>query len=512
MEGGQAMKKFILTITALLTLTQANYGQVYELAERSNPWNQGRNITGLRNDSTTVSYAELYGGFQAGGFHQHHEPASSWKAGLIAESMLHLEKMSMKGLFSFENRQEYQSCGSMLIRQDHYPVNVIEFTPGTKNRQKYAFNGGLAYELAPEWRIGGNLGFTSMNWAKRKDLRHTTYLLDLWLTPSIQWHRNDFQFGLSYILSKNSESVKASQIGDTAEEYKVFLDKGLHYGTYENWEGNGVHLKEPGIDGFPIREIYNGAAFQFSWKDLYMDAEYLYGSGKAGEKDFVWFEFPSHQLKVFLNYRLCRPQARHHFRLNVRFRHLENNENLLEKTTEGGISTAKKYASNLIYVQERLSFAPEYEIIAKKWRIRWNLEYNHTKEITSQIFPYICTGLQHGFQTSLEGKVHLWKFELGADLKFALKKITETERTLADAAGIGAPVRIPEYSDLWLCYERASKLDCGLSLRYNFWKGLYLDLSGSYLRAFDMADNTDLQKWFADPDRWGVALKLGWNF
>ena len=505
---------FLLSLlSALLSVPMISSAQIYELAERSNPWNQGRNINGLRKDSTTVSYAELYGGYEAGGLRQHHEANSSWNAGLIAESMLHLEKMSLKGLFNFENQQAYQACGSMFVRQDYYPVNAIEFTPGNKTRQKYAFDGGLTYDIAPEWRIGGKLAFTSMNWSKRKDLRHTTYLLDLSLTPSFLWHRGDFSFGMSYILSKNSETVKASQIGETAEDYMVFLDKGLRYGAYEHWEGNGVHLKEAGVDGLPVKEILNGAAIQFTWKDLYIDAEYLYGSGKIGEKDYIWFEFPSHHTKVFMEYQLYRPKARHHFRLGFSSRYMTNHENALEKKPEGGVSTVQKYASNRILTEERYTWMPEYELVAPKWRLRWNAEIYHNKTLASQIFPYLCSDILIGGHTSLEGFVHIWRFELGAGMGFGMASITEKDRIAAEPEGTVKPVRINSYDKMWVTFRELPKLDCNLSLRYNIWRGIYVEAAGTYLRGFPGEQKSSLvPQTFKDLNRWSVQLKVGLNF
>ena len=502
--------KFIILLSLILLVPIKLYSQVYELQEKANPWNQGRNINGLRQDSTSISYAELYGRYDAGGFHQFSEAESSWKIGAIAESMLHLEKMSLKGLFSFENRQEYKACGSMLIKQKYYPVDLIEFTPGNKTRQRYAFDGGLSYDISPEFRIGAKLAFTSMNWSKRKDLRYTNYLLDLNLLPSILWHKGDWTLGLSYILTKNAESIKASQIGSTEDEYMIFLDKGLRYGSFEQWESSGVHLKESGTSGFPIREILNGPAVQIQWKNLYLDAEYLYGSGKAGEKDLIWFRFPSHNIKLHLNYNLFKSKFRHFFRLNVNYRYLENKESLLEKEAEGNIIHTNMYAKNLIYKNEEFVIKPEYELITKKWRINWMFEYLRNKSISSQIFPYICTGLQNGFQTVLNGHIHIWKFELGANIGFAIEKISEKQKTISNPGD--APIRIKEYSDPWLCYERAPKIDSGLSLRYRFWHGLYAEMEGNYLRALNINGNEDLRTWFTNPDRWGISLKLGWNF
>lgn len=110
--------------------------------------------------------------------------------------------------------------------------------------------GGIAADAGTNWRIGGKIDFTSANYSKRKDLRHTNYRLDLKVAPGIMYHSDHYAIGFSYIFSKNSESVSAEEIGTAATPYYAFLDKGLMYGAYEAWSGSGIHLSESGINGF----------------------------------------------------------------------------------------------------------------------------------------------------------------------------------------------------------------------------------------------------------------------
>ena len=502
----------ICVLVALLSLPMEGQTK-YHWAERSNPWNQGRNINGLRTDSLTISYAELYSRFGRGGFRDVGDASSSWIAGALAQTHLHLEKMSMRGMFRFEQEQGEDMCGTMLLRPDNYPVNVVEFTPGRKIRQEYTYNGGLSYSFSDAWSIGGDMCFTSSNWAKLKDLRHTTYLLDLTVLPSLMYSTETFHLGLSYIFHKNSESVWAKQVGTSAEEYKVFFDKGLLYGAYENWEGNGVHLKESGVGGFPIRELAHGAALQFSWKDLYADLEYVYGSGKAGEKDVVWFEFPSHRIETKLFYLLRRPHAHHHFRLNMIYDRCQNNENIYEKETEGGVTIAHKYASNRILGQESFQLEPDYEVLGKTWNLHCNLNFNHSNVVSSQKYPYICTMSSLEMSARLKGEVSIWRFDLGAGIGFSRQNVDETIRTGADPGHVEAPVRVESYANQWLDYRRAPKLSGELSLRFNFGKGIYAALSGDYLRALDVElDSAEHLNHIKDPNRWTAMVQFGYEF
>lgn len=158
--------------------------------------------------------------------------------------------------------------GSMFIQPGFYPVDILEFTPGRKDLQRYAFMGGIASDIAPNWRLGGKIDFAASNYSKRKDLRHTNYRLDLKVAPSVMYHSGDLAIGFSYMFSKNSESIKAEVIGTTENSYNAFLDKGLMYGAYEAWDGSGIHLSESGINGFPIKELSNGEHCNFNGKDF----------------------------------------------------------------------------------------------------------------------------------------------------------------------------------------------------------------------------------------------------
>ena len=279
------MKKIYITGLWLLCIVYGVSAQTYDIIERRNSWNTGKNVTGIRMDSISSSYAELYGKNNHGDFHHSYEAEKSWNAGAIAKSITHLKGYSLTGSFSFDHTSGKDMSGSMFIQPGFYPVDILEFTPGRKDLQRYAFMGGIASDIAPNWRLGGKIDFAASNYSKRKDLRHTNYRLDLKVAPSVMYHSGDLAIGFSYMFSKNSESVKAEVIGTTENSYNAFLDKGLMYGAYEAWDGSGIHLSESGINGFPIKELSNGGALQLQWKRFYGDIEYTYSSGSAGERD-----------------------------------------------------------------------------------------------------------------------------------------------------------------------------------------------------------------------------------
>ena len=132
------MKRIYITCLFLYVASTVS-AQSYDLVERRNPWNAGANVTGIMVDSTTVSYAELYGRNNHGDFHNYYEADKLWNAGAIAKSITHLKSYSLTGSFSFDHTSGRNMSGSMFIHPGFYPVDILEFTPGRKNLHTYAF-------------------------------------------------------------------------------------------------------------------------------------------------------------------------------------------------------------------------------------------------------------------------------------------------------------------------------------------------------------------------------------
>ena len=178
-----------------------------------NLWLDSDNPAGIRQDTAVAksALAELYSGMEAGGFRQTWEGSLPWTAGARVYSLVHLRRMSMEGSFHFEQMGGSDMCGSMLLDPQWWPLDVLEFTPGRKSRQLYAFTGAFSTDLTGQWRIGGALNFSSANYTKRKDLRYSNYCLDLSVAPGAVWHRGDLSLGLNLIFGKKSETPVPSR-------------------------------------------------------------------------------------------------------------------------------------------------------------------------------------------------------------------------------------------------------------------------------------------------------------
>lgn len=478
----------------------------FDRTRRSNLWNDGRNTAGMRQDTISVSSAGVLAEYAGGGFRDSNAASSSWKAGVQARTVTHMKRTSLAGSFFFENFSGYGMCGSMSARPGYYPFDVMEFTPGTKTRQTYSFSGGISSDIGRHWRIGGSIDYTGMNYTKRKDLRHSNYLLDMTVIPSVMYYCEDFALGVSAIFSKNSETVNAEKLGISSSTYYAFLDKGLMYGAYESWEGSGVHLSESGINGFPARELLFGGAVQAQWKSLYAEAEYLYGSGKAGEKQTVWFRFPSHRTAVRLGYVSGNDITRHYIRLNIGWMLQYNNESVMQKVTENGVTVTMVYGYNRIFSRSTLSLSPEYEFAGKTYGCKAGVAINSYNRQASQIFPYIVFRNDLLMEAYLSGYISLRRFDFMAGLSFRTGNWREQEKTSETSADPGdPPYRMENLYGVQSEYLTASRITTVIGIRYRFRKGLYTEAAGQYMHGFGLKNITG-------SGRYAGTIRIGFEF
>ncbi len=502
------MNRFVYILTAILTFCgqMALYAQTYDQVLRSNLWNRSTNITGIRQDSLSRSYAELTGGFESGGFKESWQADKSWTVGARTESIRHFEKISFKGGFSFTQWEGYGMCGSMFTDPGYYPIDVLEFTPGRKTLQTYALDGGLSYDLNQNWRLGVMADFASANMAKRKDLRHTNWKLDFSVAPAFMYQKGDFAAGLSYIYRKTGETVNAEQVGTAESSYYAFFDKGLMYGVYQVWTGSGVHLDEAGVNRLPVKEYSNGLAVQMQYKGLFAEAEYARTRGSVGEKEYIWFRFPGNMAAAHAGYKAGRSGSEHYARLDFEWKSQALHESVLEKISENGVTIVEDHGSNLVQQRDVFALCPSYEYVASKWEVSAGADFVWKNGMTSQIYPYIYTQSLSTVAVRVGGLARFGGFELSAQALYGCGAVREDQRAAdTSAEALVTPFRLQEWYELQKEYDTAAKAGLDMILRYNFKNGLYIKAAGGWLHGFDM-------KYISGADRCSATLGLGYEF
>jgi len=488
-----------LIISALIALAAFTASaQPYERALRRNFWNDGINVAGIRQDTLSISFAEAYARIKGGEYRHTWESDKSWGAGVEAATLMHLKNFSMIGSFSFEDVESSSACGSMFIHPDFYPFDVLEFTPGAKSLQAYSFSGGVSVDLSRSWRAGALIEFESSNYSKRKDLRHTNYRLDMTLAPGIQYHKGKFAVGANYIFSKNSETVDAEQIGTAVSSYEAFFDEGLGYGTRQLWTGTGVHLSEAGVSGLPVRENIHGASLQASYGKFYADARIRFRKGEAGEKQTIWYRFPGYDAAANIGFRT----GAHQIRLSADFIRQDNSETVLDKETEGGITTTHEYGSNRIFSRSELGIRPEYRYDTDRWEVCAYFRYSYSSRLVSQMYPLLHYRLLSSFDGGASAICHLraWDISLAAGWRQGI--CTERDRVASKTSGItSSPQRLGNWYDDELAYLTQPAASLAAGVRYNFKLGIYTGIGASWAR------NT-----VSGLNRYDASISVGYDF
>ena len=512
----------ILAAAALAMGVQTLSAQTsYDMIQDKNFWNDGRNISGIRGgEHVKASFAEISGHFVSGDFKPSYEASSFYKAGAVAKTRADLERFSMTGSFSFSQKQGKDMCGSMFTNPGYYPIDVLEYTPGDKTLQSYTFSGGIAAPLDSRWTIGAKMDFESDNYAKRKDIRHTNYRLDMTIAPSASLKLDRWTIGAAAIFNKNSESIQAEQIGTaTADSYYAFLDKGMMYGIQQVWNGSGIHLSESGLDRLAVNEYAYGASAQAELSlpngAVYGDAEWVTSNGNVGEKSYTFFRFPGRKITSRIGLRLESGKGTNIFRFSYKWHRQWNNEYVIDKISSGGVTVPVTYGHNRVFERRMVEFAPEYSFygsgnLSWLYRVHAKAGYARRVEQSSAVYPYSYNGKDEFVSASLSALFKLGRFRFGWSLDYLKGFRDETSGTAAIDAGNGsAPYRPQSWYNLWKEWENAARIGAGISLRYDFsigkTYGLFTEVSGSMLHGFDIVH-------CEGANRIGGSIKLGYEF
>ena len=413
----------------------------YERVLLHNLWNDGVGVNGIRQDSTDAAEATLEAGWEQGGLKEVWEAPSLWSAGAMTRAIKHLERFSMTGSFAFEQKQGEQMCGPMSIAPGYFPIEVWEFTPGRKTLQSYVVDGGISVDLDESWRLGGRFTMNSRNYSKRKDLRHINYRLDLDCAAGLMWHRGDLSLEMDALLGRTAETISADQIGLTQGYLYAFLDKGQMYGVQELWTGSGVHLAEAGVNSLPMSENSLGAALAAGWKDkAFASLQYRHARGRAGEKEYIWYRFPSDEVALHMGGRM----GAHTIRLCVSLWAQTNNEAVLDKKSEGGVTLVTSYGSNRILERQRLELAPSYQFDHGPFTLRASASYRHERSLSSLMYPYLKRQDTDMLEAQLGGSYHSRLFEVDLYAGCAAGSREEQEDMAEDVQVEGEPYRYAE--------------------------------------------------------------------
>ena len=432
--------------------------------------------------------ARLTGSFTSGGFRGPSEAETLWSAGAFAGGSKEWPDLILRGHFGFTQEYGTAMCGSMFTQPGYYPVDVLEFTPGDKNRQRYDIGGGLTWKNAGRWMPGADVNFRGVNYAKRKDLRHTTYRQELSLSPFLEYKADDWRVEMRYTFGKTSEFIQAEQIGPArADSYYAFLDKGLFFGTYQAWDGSGVHLAEPGVDRFPVNELSHGVSLSAEGFGLEASAGFTYSTGEVGEKGYNWFRFPTHKLNALLAWNFRTGDLGHRLEGTLDRMSRKLYESVIEKVNEGGVTTPSIQGSNRIFAEKWMQIGLTYRLEGKSgWQAEAFVRSDGGNKMSTLMFPYADYDVACHLEGGLAGELPLGAFLLKGGCSVGSLVGSRDDRLVDEDLSVGVssePFRLTDWFEKDAEWTDALRLGLSLALRYNF-KTFYLEAGCDWTHAF----------------------------
>lgn len=470
------MMRLRTTIFSLLALlSAAAYGQRYESIVRHNAWNMGGGAAGLRCDSLSASYAEIYALKENGGMKPSYASADSWNFGAQMRSVCQMEKISFAGGFGFDYFTGAGMCGSMFSDPQYYPVDILEFTPGRKIRETYTFAGALSAELGRGLLLGVNTDFAAGSYSKRKDLRHKNNILDFDIMPSLTYRFGRGAVGATYIFGKRGESLSANEYGVSSETYDAFFDKGICFGEQSLWTGNGIHLDYAGVSGFPVREFTNGAMLQAEWRGVYADVSYRRGSGRTGEKQTIWHEFTSDAVAAHAAVNI---RGVWFVRASFESRGQNNSENVISSVTDNGVTTDRKFGSNKIFARNTVSASVEGEYCSERREVVFGGRFRSLDRLSTLTYPHWRLHSMHYGELFADARAIFGRFELSLSLFGGAGSSSEGRDALGST---DYPLCREDFLAAEVEWYTAARVGAGAGVRCNMGK-FYVDLRGDYMR------------------------------
>lgn len=477
---------------ALLTLSilflQPLHAQRFDEVMRRNPWNASLNRAGLRSDTLEYSYAEVWGTLERGGLMNHSMSNKCFDVGGKTESIRHFKRLSFAGGFSYDYFSGSDMWGSMFTTAGSWPIDLYEYTPGRKIRERYAFEGDLSVDMDKNWRAGIGIDFSAGNYAKRKDLRHKNTSLDFAIAPAVQWHKGRWAVGLNYLFEKHTENVEAEEVGSTPDSYKAFLDKGLYYGVEQLWTSGDLHLDESGISSFPIQKMLHGAGLQFQYGKFFGEFRYRHTAGDTGEKGTVWHEFSGNDLAGEIRWHHIHEQGDTDIvRFSVDWQELRNQEVILTTTTEGGVTTSTAYGSVPIMERRQLRTLLTAESRRGNQLFEYGIEYSLLREQSSLLYPHIKGQTLRQWHLYVSNRISWRIVELSLGVHYRWGNQCSWEHQESQLIPESPyPMQQSELFDWETDYLTARRLGVDAALRFHLGKGFYTDLTAYWEHGFNL--------------------------
>ena len=134
------------------------------------------------------------------------------------------------------------------------------------------------------------------------------------------------------------------------------------------------------------------------------------------------------------------------------------------------------------------------------------LDVDVQNTISSQMYPYAYTQSLTEASAYLGLLFHTGRFDWGVTGRYGQGWVSENEDIVDIESGVQTtPFRLEDWYNWQMEYATASRTNIGLSLRWNFWKGLYTEAEGTWLHGFNL-------QYINNPNRYKATISIGMTF
>ena len=429
----------------------------------------------------------VWSGMEDGRFRPVFDPYFQWSAGTKASLVRHGARASWTGTLSLEQMSGKYNRSSLFVEPDYFPMDILDYTSGKGSRQTGRLETGFLADLSDLWAMGLKASFKAAHDAKRTLLRHSSFGMEVELEPVVTFRSDDDACIVSsYLVRLRTERTKVDQSHVDAEGFMpVFFDKGMSYGAYD-----------PALGLFPVLEFAHGFNEEYHSPEFSGGFGIVWKRGRAGDGDYSRFRFPGSTLKGFLEtlregFEVDRTYRISYQRMRDQFRELLD-------SGDGYEADSDRVGRN---VDLKIGFLPHNGVLKS---ISLDLDGNYWLE--SAAARVVSDRTQRlDASATLSASLVLEDFDLDFNVMGGKGFWLDRGRA-ADEEG-DEPFRLTRN---WLGkmeYFMAPRIGVGGSVSYRFpaIEGLFLQLSGSWIRAFNVS-------YLGGKNREIITLKIGYNY
>ena len=440
----------LILISGILAVASSCYGQDslllrdYRFVKRTDAWLTCQNAAGLtRFSHPSISEAELSLTKSKGGLVDWYQSPDFLQASATVESFTRLSQRAVVfGAMTYDNFSGHDMAGSAFIIDHspltighspltphlsplttHLPLDIVEdslVNTGTKHRDTYQLTGAVGVDVWRHLAAGLRLDYTAANYAKYKDLRHKSKLMDMTFTAGLNSQfsilNSQFTVGANYLYRRTTESLTFSLYGRQDKVYKSLIDYGTFMGRVEQFGGSGYTDKGQEM---PLVDDYNGIGLQLSFSPfhlstfspfhLFTSLTYARRKGYYGRKSPYTITYTNHHADLLTSHSMLTWIGRHSMlsaELTLGSENLENDaKTYRELKNESGayyyeyydpVKTANKLWRN---GQIALTADLDFQGTLPTWTLTAALDWQNRRQ-TSYLYPYYRRQHLHSTEAS----------------------------------------------------------------------------------------------------------------